>query len=143
MLLVYLTIQLFIDLDPGETTTPKTTSDCCNQLQLNLEGGPDTYLNPLEAGTYHYDGELNGKEYWSNGQYGIWFTSNGYWVMNSMDKLGESSGFVFGLSHSCPKDINWNKWSYFDQTAIVDALEGEITWECLGIQINLMTLYYN
>ena len=101
---------------------------------MQLEGGPGTYINWLE-GTYHYDGELNGKEYWSNGDYGIWFTSNGYWVMNSIDNLGVSSGFVFGSSHKCPKNINWNKWSYFDQTAVVDALEGEFTWECLGNQI--------
>ena len=52
--------------------------------------------------------------------------------VGSMDNLGGSSGFVFGSSHSCPKNINWNEWSYFDQTAIIAALEGEFTWDCLG-----------
>ena len=81
---------------------------------------------------YHYDGEMNGKEYWSNGNYGIWFTSNGYWVMSNMNNLGGDSGLVFGVSHKCPKNISWNEWSYFDQTAIIAALEGEFTWDCLG-----------
>ena len=90
----------------------------------------------LIGGIYHFEGSVNGRDYWSDGNFGIWFTGyHGNWALSAIGLLGENVGLLIGSStENCPTDVPDNAWSYLNQTtlSLVEAVVGEIKWECLG-----------
>ena len=116
-------------------TTPKTKSDCCNQLNLTLQGDAAATVGYLE-GTYDFAGTVNGRDYWTKGGgqvMALWYSIMNGWRMFTEGSLGGSSGSVFGPDTKCPRD-QADGWEHYDGSAIVDSGEG-IQWECLGMSI--------
>ena len=120
-------------MDIYETPTP--ISHCCSKLQLTFEGSSVNHVG-LIGGIYDFEGSINGRQYWSDGNFGIWFSGyHGNWVLSAIGLLGENVGLLIGSStENCPMDVPDNAWSYLNQTtlSLVEAVVGEIKWECLG-----------
>ena len=116
-------------------TTPKSKSDCCNQLKLTLHGDAADDVGYLE-GTYDFAGMVNGRDYWimdtGSEIQPLWYSIFNGWRMSFNNaSLGGGSGTLFGPDTICPRD-QADGWEHFNGVGIVDT---ELQWECLGISI--------
>ena len=60
---------------------------CNGELDQNLPGIYGEYKLQCE--------QVNGRAYFKSGKYGLWWCTNGYWVIGNDNTKGQKTGFVY------------------------------------------------
>jgi len=109
-------------LSSSETTEHqrmrRSANGCPYQVKVKVGQSGDTDSGPYKLlkkyyGTYTIqNGHLNGRDWYRNGKYAIWYSGTG-WIVGTEDGKGGHAGvFSNPDDHKCPHLPAWN-WIYY------------------------------
>ena len=104
---------------------------CCLELIVTLENDVKNKRGYVE-GIYTFQGIVNDMDYWSHIERdtAIWYkptSTNYFWMLGNLNKLGQLSGFMFGknpIEKKCPNDggYPWT-WTYSNGTGYIQTTD--------------------
>ena len=86
-------------------------------VKFTAETLQNTYFSSM-YGYYELDPiEVNGRPYFKNGAYGIWWNGIDYWCIGQDSMKGQTLGFAFYEKDVfCPHQLAESEWWLFDGT---------------------------
>ena len=88
---------------------------CQDGIYMYYETEEIQYTYANLGGHYKYSKKVNGRPYFTNEEYGIWW-SNGYWLIGTNELIGQTDGHAYYWKDVyCPSQIEMKDWMMLEQ----------------------------